>query len=470
MDKSLTPGTSSSNRAQRSPLDVPSVERALSLIAAHPAISKVQSCLAPAELYFVGGLVRDAFLEISGTDFDIATNLTPNEVITRCTSCGLRVVETGIEHGTVLIVVDEVHIEVTTFRTPSERSSHITALSIDTDLSGRDFTINALAFDLKNLKLIDPFQGVHDLQSGILRAVGYPLARFQEDPLRILRLLRFGPASGRSIEATTMHAAKSTVSELSRISVERIKSELDKILLSPFPADGIKALKEIGGLQFTIPELIPSIGFEQNEFHVEDVFEHTMTVLSRTPPDKVLRWAAIFHDVGKPHTLSVDDDGRRHFYLHEVIGEELALSRMKHLRFSHEESQAIALIVKQHMRPMDCGAPGVRRIMRDLGDSYDKWRTFKWADISPTMPEEEFNKVAARFDELKDTEAARLAGPSYGKLAVGGNDLIQLGIKPGPAMGKLLKELEELVLDDPTQNDRENLLQVTRKKLEVSNT
>jgi tRNA nucleotidyltransferase (CCA-adding enzyme) len=418
----------------------------------------------------VGGLVRDAFLAIEGTDLDIATNLSPQEVIARCNACGLRVVETGIEHGTVLIVIDEVHIEVTTFRTPSERSSHITALSIETDLSGRDFTINALAFDIKNSKLIDPFQGVLDLQKGVLRAVADPFARFQEDPLRILRLLRFGPASGRIIETATCNAAKSLVHELSRISVERIKSELDKILLSPLPAEGIRSLKELGGLPFTLPELIPSIGFEQNEFHVEDVFEHTMTVLSRTPADKVLRWAALFHDTGKPHTLSVDEDGRRHFYLHEVVSEELALVRMKHLRFSLEESRAIALIVKQHMRPMDCGAPGVRRIMRDLGESYDQWRRFKLADISPTMPEEEFTKVATRFDELKEAEAARLAGPSYGKLAVDGNDLIQLGIKPGPAMGSLLKELEELVLDDPAQNDHENLLRFVRKKVGVSGT
>ena len=212
--------------------------------------------------------------------------------------------------------------------------------------------------------------------------------------------------------------------------------------------------------------MIPCIGFEQNEFHVEDVFDHTMTVLiSRTPADKILRWAAIFHDVGKPHTLTVDEDGRRHFYLHEVIGEEMSLARMKHLRFSHEETDAIALIVKQHMRPMDCGAPGVRRIMRDLGSAYDLWRSFKWADISPTMPEEEFTTVATRFDALRATEAARLAGPSYGKLAVDGNDLIQLGVRPGPALGKLLKELEELVLDDPANNERSVLLEVAQKKL-----
>lgn len=119
---------------------------------------------------------------------------------------------------------------------------------------------------------------------------------------------------------------------------------------------------------------------------------------------------------------------------------------------------------------MDCGAPGVRRIMRDLGESYEQWRKFKWADISPTMPEEEFNQTANRFDELKVAEEARLAGPSYGKLAVDGNDLITLGIKPGPALGRLLKELEEIVLDDPTQNEREFLLQAARRKLEVSST
>ena len=446
-------------------LDLAEVEVALKKVAHQQALAVTKKVLSPSELYLVGGLVRNAFVGIEDTDLDVATNLTPQEVLARCNQHGVKVVATGIEHGTVLLVIDGVHVEVTTYRIPSERSSHTTATSIHTDLSGRDFAINSIAFDLHSLTILDPFNGVQDLRDGIVRGIGSAKSRFEEDPLRILRAIRFGPASGRELEQATKNAATECVSLLERVSVERIKSETEKILLAEHPAEGVRGLHLIGALSYTIPELIPAIGFEQNEFHVEDVFDHTMTVLSRTPPDKILRWAAVFHDVGKPHTLTVDEDGRRHFYLHETVGEEMARARMKHLRFSHDEADAIALIVKQHMRPMDCGAPGVRRIMRDLGSEYDRWRSFKWSDISPTMPEHEFEKVAQRFDELKATEEARLAGPSYGRLAVNGNDLIALGITPGPQLGRILKELEEVVLDDPSRNTTEELLSLAKEKI-----
>ena len=462
MEKSQAPGTSSSNH-QRSRNDA---EAQLRLLVQQGPLQKLITALSPAELYLVGGSVRDAFITTADTDLDLATALTALEVKQRCDSHGIRIIETGIQHGTVLAVIDEVHIEVTTFRVPTSRNVHQTARDISTDLSGRDFTINALAFDVKEQKIIDPHNGLVDLERSILRAVGSAEERFVEDPLRILRMIRFGDAQGRTIEASTLSAAHTHVALLEKVSCERIKGELDKILLSPFPHRGLRKIHEIGALPYTIPELLPSVGFEQNKFHIHDVFEHTLWVLERTPHDVILRWSAIFHDIGKPHTLSVDPDGSRHFYSHETVSEELSKKRMKDLRFSTDDSRSIASIVRHHMRPLDCGAPGVRRIIRDLGKDLSRWRQFKSADSPPTVSDQDFTTIANRFDEMLDTELKKMAGPSYGKLAVTGQDLMSLGIKPGPQMGKLLKELEELVIEDPSVNSTERLLDEAKKRMQ----
>ena len=462
MEKSQAPGTSSSNH-QRSRNDA---EAQLRLLVQQGPLQKLISALSPAELYLVGGSVRDAFITTADTDLDLATALTALEVKQRCDSHGIRIIETGIQHGTVLAVIDEVHIEVTTFRVPTSRDVHQTARDISTDLSGRDFTINALAFDVKEQKIIDPHNGLVDLERSILRAVGSAEERFVEDPLRILRMIRFGDAQGRTIEASTLSAAHKHVALLEKVSCERIKGELDKILLSPFPHRGLRKIHEMGALPYTIPELLPSVGFEQNKFHIHDVFEHTLWVLERTPHDGILRWSAIFHDIGKPHTLSVDPDGSRHFYSHETVSEELSKKRMKDLRFSTDDSRSIASIVRHHMRPLDCGAPGVRRIIRDLGKDLSRWRQFKSADSPPTVSDQDFTTIANRFDEMLDTELKKMAGPSYGKLAVTGQDLMSLGIKPGPQMGKLLKELEELVIEDPSVNSTERLLDEAKKRMQ----
>ena len=462
MEKSQAPGTSSSNH-QRSRNDA---EAQLRLLVQQGPLQKLITALSPAELYLVGGSVRDAFITTADTDLDLATALTALEVKQRCDSHGIRIIETGIQHGTVLAVIDEVHIEVTTFRVPTSRDVHQTARDITTDLSGRDFTINALAFDVKEQKIIDPHNGLVDLERSILRAVGAADERFVEDPLRILRMIRFGDAQGRTIEASTLSAAHKHVTLLEKVSCERIKGELDKILLSPFPHRGLRKIHEIGALPYTIPELLPSVGFEQNKFHIHDVFEHTLWVLERTPHDVILRWSAIFHDIGKPHTLSVDTDGSRHFYSHEMVSEELSKKRMKDLRFSTDDSRSISSIVRHHMRPLDCGAPGVRRIIRDLGKDLSRWRQFKSADSPPTVSDQDFTTIANRFDQMLDSELKKMAGPSYGKLAVTGQDLISLGIKPGPQMGKLLKELEELVIEDPSVNSTERLLDEAKKRMQ----
>lgn len=429
-------------------------------------LKAIKEAMPTAELFLVGGSVRDAFFKTSSTDLDLATNLSPQQVLQACSAANMRVVETGISHGTVLVVSHNSHIEITTFRKPSDRNQHDTADSIETDLRGRDFTINALAFSMHDRTLIDPFNGIDDLMNGILRGVDDPAARFKEDSLRILRMIRFGDGSGRTIDNATLSAAAECIGMLASVSVERIKTELQQIILTPYPAYCIRRLEKLGGLQYTIPELLPAVGFEQNRYHIHDVFEHTMSVLERTPPDPILRWAAIFHDIGKPHTLSVDERGERHFYSHEVVSYSKSTERMRTLRFSSEEVRKIGSIVRYHMRPLQCGPAGVRRILRDLGGEYELWRRFKEADASPTIPQAEFLKDAAVFDSMVSQEQARAKNPAYGKLAVGGDDLLNLGVPEGPQVGAILKHLQELVLDSPKKNTRRTLLRAAKRLLE----
>lgn len=461
MDKSPQAGTLSSSLS----VNLDEAKTRLGSLSESTSVVRLLEALQPAEVFLVGGVVRDALVNVPITDLDVATNLAIETVLERCAAAQLKVVATGIHHGTLLVVSEGTHIEVTTYREPSDRTTHTHAKSIERDLSGRDFTINAIAYDLTAGTITDPFNGIADLCEHTVRAVGDPLHRFAEDPLRILRMVRFGPSQGRRLDENTQAAATSLVSRLAAVSVERIKTELEKILVGAYPHLGVRALQEIGALPYTIPELIPAIGFEQNEYHIHDVFEHTLWVLQRTPQNHILRWAAVFHDIGKPHTLSVDDAGRRHFYLHERVSAELAHERMKALRFSHDESDAISTIVRHHMRPLECGPAGVRRVIRDLGELLPQWRQFKEADMSPTMPLEDFLKSTRQFDELVAIERERSKLPAYGKLAITGSDLIALGIKPGPALGRLLKELEEIVIDDPSRNTSEHLLAQTKRWL-----
>jgi tRNA nucleotidyltransferase (CCA-adding enzyme) len=220
----------------------------------------------------------------------------------------------------------------------------------------------------------------------------------------------------------------------------------------------------LGLLKLVLPELIPMVGVEQNEFHTEDVFDHTLSVLERCPPNAMLRLIALFHDSGKPATLSVGEDGRRHFYEHETVSERLCLAALERLKFSGEEITHVSRVVRMHMRPIECGPPGIRRILRDVAPYYDDWRTFKYADAPPIMADDMVLQRLSQFDEMVAAELRRREKQGN-RLAVRGDDLIALGMKPGAAMGKLLKELEELVIENPDRNTKEELLREAQKRL-----
>jgi len=431
--------------------------------AASPPVTILRDALRPeADLHLVGGTVRDALLELPNADIDLATVLHPDEVVRRLTGAGVRVIETGLQHGTVTAVIHGENIEITTFRTlePGRFAS-----TIEADLALRDFTMNALAWSLERRELLDPFNGAADLRARLLRAVGDPGARFREDPLRMMRLLRFGPAADRSVEPGTLTAISALAHLIDSVSIERVRVELERIIIAPNPGAALRLLVTTGLADRVLPELLPSVGFEQNEFHLHDVFEHTIWVIERTPPEVRLRLAALFHDLGKPASLTIGEDGRRHFYRHEEIGGDICREAMHRLRFSNEETKAVTTLVRYHMRPIDCGPAGVRRLIRDLGPWFSEWRSLKLADSPPKMTAEEFASRLARFDEMVRDEAERSKAAPWGALAIDGNDLIALGMRPGPGLGRLLRELEEAVIENPSLNVRATLLERARGAL-----
>jgi tRNA nucleotidyltransferase (CCA-adding enzyme) len=433
----------------------------LTNISLSKVIQKIDSSLNPdSKLHIVGGTVRDSLLNIDNCDFDLATVLPPQEVIRRLESHKIRVIETGITHGTVTALVDDIPLEITTFRKPGKREKSEFSASIETDLSGRDFTINAIAFDVKDKKIIDPFNGVSDLQNNLIKCVGDPNMRFTEDPLRVMRLMRLGPAQGREIDKETQNAALAISKSITKVSIERVRSELELILISEYPANTLRLMAQFGILELIIPELMPSIGFEQNDFHTQDVFEHILTVVQNSPSELRLRLAALFHDIGKPESLSVDENGRRHFYLHEEIGFHKTKTIMKRLKFSNDEIHAVSELVRLHMRPMDCGPAGVRRLLRDLGDYFEDWKKLKTADAPPVMSEQEYNERFGKFESMVASEKERLSKIGKKLLTISGEDLIAIGVKPGPGMGKILKTLENMVLDNPDINNKEKLLEI----------
>ncbi len=422
-------------------------------------MQKIFQILGPeSKLALVGGCVRELLKYGAQTDVDLAVLFEPAKVKTMLESAGVRVVLTGIEHGTILAVINSSHYELTTFRKPGTRHQSEFSDLIETDLGGRDFTINAIAYDLSSRKIVDPFGGVSDLNHDLLRAVGSAEERFQEDPLRIMRMVRFGVAAGRTVDAATSDAARRLVPLLNSVSIERIRSEIEHILMSPCAPEGFRELARLGVLDITIPELSQTMGVEQNDFHIHDVFEHTLDVVNNCPYDRILRLTALFHDIAKPASLTVDEDGNRHFYLHEKIGANMCREIMERLKYSHDDIETVSLLVDTHMRPLSCGPQGVRRLMRELGGHLDRWLEFKYADKPPKGAPQEFEAGLENFNRLLEEEKRRTVGSVFSALAIRGDDVMNAGIPKGPRVGQILKLLNDEVLEVPDRNTREYLL------------
>lgn len=418
------------------------------------------------EAYVVGGCVRDSLLQKEPKDWDITTSAKPEQV----KALFSRTIDTGIEHGTVTVMMDKVGYEVTTYREDGEYKDHRRPMgvtftsSLEDDLKRRDFTINAMAYN-ETEGLVDLFGGKEDLEHGILRCVGEARDRFDEDALRILRALRFSAQLNFELEEKTKEAMKEKCGFLRDISAERIQVELTKLLVSNHPEKLITGY-ELGITNVVLPEFDAMMQTEQNHpYHCYNVGLHTIEVVKNIEPEPILRWAALLHDVAKPVCRVQDEVGMDHFYGHGVQGEKMAAEVIKRMKLDNHTLHDVCVLVKHHddrfSSPVQKSS--VKRKLNKIGaDLFEDLLKLNKADSLGQDPEtfkekeayiEEVRRV---FEEvMKEKECFSLKD-----LNVSGADLIKAGIKPGKGMGEILMYLLEVVIESPEKNQKELLLEL----------
>lgn len=447
------------------------------------AILRLHECLGP-ELYVVGGLIRDlaersiregatgagalAIIPPRDADWDLATPLRPREVMARLRGAGIPVVPVGIEHGTVVAVIDGVHYELTTYRYDVESidGRHATvrfADSIHEDLQRRDFTVNAMAVDLVTLDTLDPFDGERDLRARVIRTVGEPRERFEEDHLRLVRAARFAAKLEATIEPETLRAMHELAPAIQRISAERVRDEFMKLLGYPHPEIGIRVMRETGLLREVLPEFDACFGVEQNRYHSHDVGEHSLlTVEALHLKHPFLRWVALLHDIGKPGCKTWKDDREDYvFYGHQEEGARMASAVMHRLRFSNAEIEHAERLIANHMADLGprIRAGGARRLLRRVGpERIRDLLRLQIADRQGNRKKEGFQEGFWRFVRMVRRIERENDALSLRDLKLGGRELIALGLPPGPLFARLLQGLLERVLDDPQLNDGTVLL------------
>ena len=416
------------------------------------------------EAYAVGGCVRDSLLGKEPDDWDITTSAKPEDI----KRLFARTIDTGIMHGTVTVMVQKEGFEVTTYRIDGkyEDSRHPKDVTFTADLREdlrrRDFTINAMAYNPKD-GLIDLYEGMQDMERGLIRCVGNAKERFTEDALRMMRAVRFSAQLGYVIEENTKAAVRELAPTIRNISAERIQTELVKLMVSEHP-DYIRTAYETGITAQIFPEFDVCMETGQNNpHHCYSVGEHILHTLSYVEPDKTLRLSLLFHDIGKPETLTVDEQGITHNHGHAAVGEEMAVNILKRLKFDNDTIDKVRKIVRYHDRKIESNAKSVRRAVNYIGeDIFPLLFPVKYADI---MAQSEFQ----REEKLRELETLRgiydkiIADKdclSLKDLAVTCSDLIAVGMKPGREIGCTLHKLLEVVLENPERNRKEELLRL----------
>lgn len=433
------------------------------------------------EAYLVGGAVRDAILGKPNHDLDITTNATPEQVM----KMFRKVIPTGIAHGTVTIHFDGLEIETTTFRTETDYSDgrHPDkieyAKTIEEDLSRRDFTMNAIAASLGTGEIKDPFNGQEDIKNKIIRTVGNPFERFNEDGLRPVRAIRFAGQLGFTIEENTLKAmySKEILDRTKGISVERFRDEFCKMLKVEKPSICLKLLEDTGVMNLFIPEFNSCRGSIQKDargFHEFDVADHIIYACDGAPKNNlIVRLAAFYHDIGKPESRTVEViNGTEiyHFHGHEEISEKKCRQSMTSLKFSNAEIDEVCHLVKEHMFHYESNwsDAAVRRLIIRIGlENFENLFALRLSDVygMHNCPMEEFSPAWKLLLELKDRIREceeKNAAFSIKDLKVNGKDLMENGIPSGKHMGAILKELFETVTDSPEMNDREKLLTIAK--------
>ena len=414
------------------------------------------------DAYAVGGCIRDSLMGRRPHDWDVTTSAKPEEIkrIFR------RTIDTGIEHGTVTVLMDRDAYEVTTYRIDGvykdcrHPSSVRFSSDLKEDLKRRDFTINAIAYNDEE-GLVDPFNGVRDIKKGIIRCVGVPEERFSEDALRIMRAVRFSAQLGFEIEPQTRAAIKGLSENLSKISAERIAAELIKTITSPSP-EKIRDAYELGITNVVLPEFDRIMQTEQNtKHHIYTVGEHTIRTMMNIAPERILRLTMLFHDMGKPELKTTDEFGTDHFKKHAFASERISKEIVRRLKLDNDTIRNVSLLVLFHDWHLIPDEENVRRLVHALGhELMPAFLAVQWADLAGQSDyNAEFKEKRIRNTEIL-YERIRERGDctQIKELKINGNDLLELGLKKGPAVGEILNAALDEVLKDHERNDREYLL------------
>lgn len=420
------------------------------------------------ESYVVGGCLRDVIMGSTPKDWDICTDAKPEEILHALSVW--KVIPTGLKHGTITVIPEDIPYEVTTFRQDDEyrdyrRPERVTFVSdITMDLGRRDFTINAMAYNHEK-GLIDPYGGLTDIERGVIRCVGNPGERFEEDALRILRALRFASRLGFDIEKSTAGALVGKRELLRYISFERIRAEFDGILLGEFAGNILRRYREVFAV--VMPEIKSMFDVDQeNEFHIYDVWEHTLNVVENLPENIYLRLAGFFHDIGKFKCKFVEE-GTGHFYGHEKEGAGIAEEVMKRLKYDNFTIKLVTELIEAHgiIFVPETRQPG--RLLNKMGEEKLKLLIeLEKADVKSQNPKysearlQNIRDFGKKIDEILESEACF----SLKHMAIKGKELKEIGIPEGKMIGEILQILLDKILEGELENDREMLLAEAKKE------
>ena len=433
----------------------------------------IQSCLEALEAagfpaYAVGGCVRDHCLGLTPHDYDICTAALPEQ--TEAVFAGHRLVTAGKKHGTIGVVTESEVVEITTFRTEGDYRDNRHpewvefVTDIEKDLARRDFTVNAMAFSPRH-GFADPFGGQEDLRNNILRAVGDPIKRFQEDSLRILRGIRFAVRFGLTVDKATEDAMISQAHLMDNLARERVFDELCKLIPVVTAQDLIRFAPVLCRV---IPELTPMVGYDQkNRHHIHDLYTHTALVTEHCPGDLTLRWAALLHDIGKPASMTMGEDGQAHYHGHAALSADMADAVLRRLKAPTALREQVVTLIAKHMTLPEPDKKYLRRWLGKLGpETMDALLALQEADTLATGTTHDaelarFSAVRTLLDEIQAENACL----SLRDLALNGHDLMALGYS-GKAIGQTLNFLLNLVLEEQCENSRQALLAALKIKEE----
>lgn len=423
------------------------------------------------EAYAVGGCVRDSILGRLPEDWDITTSAMPEEV----KGIFARTFDTGIEHGTITVLLGREGYEVTTYRIDGEYedSRHpkevLFTRNLKEDLLRRDFTINAMAYNEKD-GLVDIFGGLADLEAKVIRCVGNAHDRFSEDALRILRGVRFAAQLGFALEEETKNGMKELAPTLKNISAERIQTELVKMMISPRP-DMLREAYNLGITKEFLPEFDAMMETTQeNPHHMYNVGEHALCAACSVEADKVLRLTMLLHDVGKIETKEIDENGVAHFYAHVKRSPQIAKAILRRLKFDNDTIRRVTHLVEYHDYYMPLEIKYVRRALNKIGEEYfEEYLKVRRADVSAQSDykRDEKEYEIAETERLYREIIERNQCVSLKSLAVTGKDLIDAGMAPGKTLGATLQWLLDQVLEEPENNTKEKLLKLARSRAQI---